>query len=68
MMWIGRNCANKENKNCEAVSLEGGAKARVIDKDPDSLFFRSTVVKSINALREDCFAVRGQVAKGIGVL
>ena len=53
--------ANKENKNCEAIGLEGGTKARVIDEgmDPDSvilqhtdsLFFRSTILESINALR-----------------
>ena len=62
---------NKENKNCDAVGLEGGVKARVRDEgmdpdsvilqDTDSLFFRSTVVESINALRKDVAALRSEV-------
>jgi len=33
---------NKENNNCEAVSSEGGAKARVIEEgmDPDSVILQ----------------------------
>ena len=63
--------ANKENNNCEAVALEDGTKARVIDEgmdpdsvflqDTDSLFFRSTIVESINALRKDVAALQSEV-------
>ena len=46
---VGRQelCAslvNKKNKNCEAVRLESGAKARDIDEgiDPDSVILQDT--------------------------
>ena len=46
---VGRQelCAslvNKKSKNCEAVSLEGGAKARDINEgiDPDSVILQDT--------------------------